>query len=99
MNEEIIAIASKELEITKKQINAVLSLLEQGNTVPFIARYRKEMTGSLDEVQIREIEERYNNLENIEKRKQEISLLIHEQRRLSDYLSKKFQQANKGQKL
>ena len=51
MNEEIIAIASKELEITKKQINAVLSLLEQGNTVPFIARYRKEATGGLDEDQ------------------------------------------------
>ncbi|MFR2767691.1 MAG: Tex-like N-terminal domain-containing protein [Thomasclavelia sp.] len=53
MNEEIIKIAAKELEITEKQINAVLELLEQGNTVPFIARYRKEATGGLDEDQIK----------------------------------------------
>ena len=44
MNEEIIKIAAKELEITEKQINAVLELLEQGNTVPFIARYRKAVS-------------------------------------------------------
>ena len=56
MNEEIIKIAAKELEITEKQINAVLELLEQGNTVPFIARYRKEATGGLDEDQIRNID-------------------------------------------
>ena len=47
----------------------VLDLLLDGNTVPFIARYRKEATGNLDEVQIREIEERYQYLENLEKRK------------------------------
>ena len=54
MNEDIIKIAAKELNITEKQIKAVLLLLEQGNTVPFIARYRKEATGGLDEDQIRD---------------------------------------------
>ena len=49
---------------TSKQIDTVLALLEDGNTVPFIARYRKDQTGSLDEVQIREIEERYRYLVN-----------------------------------
>ncbi|MCB5495926.1 Tex-like N-terminal domain-containing protein, partial [Mediterraneibacter gnavus] len=70
MNEEIIAIASKELEITKKQINAVLSLLEQGNTVPFIARYRKEATGGLDEDQIRNIDKYYQYQVSLLKRKE-----------------------------
>ena len=57
----------------------MLQLLQEGNTVPFIARYRKEMTNGLDEVQIREIEERYQYLENLEKRKQEVLRLIEEQ--------------------
>ena len=62
-----------------KQITTVLTLLNEGNTVPFIARYRKEMTGSLDEVQIREIEERYHYLQNLKKRKEEVLRLIEEQ--------------------
>ena len=76
-----------------------MTLLTDGNTVPFIARYRKEMTGSLDEVQIREIEERYNYLENLEKRKQEVLRLIDEQGKLTDELAKKIQQAVKVQKV
>ena len=82
-----------------QQINVVLTSLTDGNTVPFIARYRKEMTGSLDEVQIREIEERYNYLENLEKRKQEVLRLIDEQGKLTDELAKKIQQAVKVQKV
>jgi len=57
---------------SKKQLTTVLDLLAEGNTVPFIARYRKEMTGTLDEVQIREIEERHNYLTNLEKRKNDV---------------------------
>ena len=69
---------------TSKQIDIVLALLEEGNTVPFIARYRKDQTGSLDEVQIREIEERYRYLVNFEKRKDEVIRLIDEQEKLAD---------------
>ncbi|WP_455223719.1 Tex family protein [Granulicatella sp.] len=69
---------------TSKQIDTVLALLEDGNTVPFIARYRKDQTGSLDEVQIREIEERYRYLVNFEKRKDEVIRLIDEQEKFTD---------------
>jgi uncharacterized protein len=94
LNQEIIQLLNKELtDYRPQQINVVLTLLTDGNTVPFIARYRKEMTGSLDEVQIREIEERYNYLENLEKRKQEVLRLIDEQGKLTDELAKKIQQA------
>ena len=86
MNEEIIAIASKELEITKKQINAVLSLLEQGNTVPFIARYRKEATGGLDEDQIRNIDKYYQYQVSLLKRKEDVIRLIEEKGMLTDQL-------------
>ena len=56
MNQEIIKTISEELNVRVHQIEAVLSLLEEGNTVPFIARYRKEKTGALDEDQIRTID-------------------------------------------
>ena len=75
--ERSVALVKAELTQYKpKQIDTVLGLLQDGNTVPFIARYRKDQTGSLDEVQIREIEERQRYLENFEKRKEEISRLI-----------------------
>ena len=100
LNQEIIQLLNKELtDYRPQQINVVLTLLTDGNTVPFIARYRKEMTGSLDEVQIREIEERYNYLKNLEKRKQEVLRLIDEQGKLTDELAKKIQQAVKVQKV
>ncbi len=72
------------MQYSPKQIDTVLALLEDGNTVPFIARYRKDQTGSLDEVQIREIEERYRYLVNFEKRKDEVIRLIDEQEKLTD---------------
>ena len=100
LNQEIIQLLNKELTgYRPQQINVVLTLLTDGNTVPFIARYRKEMTGSLDEVQIREIEERYNYLENLEKRKQEVLRLIDEQGKLTEELAQKIQQAVKVQKV
>ena len=70
IEERALMIVKQELtQYLPKQIDIVLALLEEGNTVPFIARYRKDQTGSLDEVQIREIEERYRYLVNFEKRK------------------------------
>ena len=78
-------IVKQELnQYSPKQIDTVLALLEDGNTVPFIARYRKDQTGSLDEVQIREIEERHRYLVNFEKRKDEVIRLIDEQEKLTD---------------
>ncbi|MFC4771668.1 Tex family protein [Enterococcus hermanniensis] len=100
LNQAIIQLLNKELsDYRPQQINVALKLLSEGNTVPFIARYRKEMTGSLDEVQLREIEERYNYLENLEKRKQEVLRLIDEQGKLTEELAKKIQGAVKVQKV
>lgn len=99
LNQEIIQLLNKELtDYRPQQIKVVLNLLTEGNTVPFIARYRKEMTGTLDEVQIREIEERYNYLENLEKRKQEVLRLIDEQGKLTEELAKKSSKQSKYKK-
>ena len=65
VNQTIIPMLQQELPFKNNQIVKVLELLDEGNTVPFIARYRKEMTNGLDEVQIREIEERFTYLENL----------------------------------
>ena len=96
-NEEVVALLQKELTTYRsKQITTVLTLLNEGNTVPFIARYRKEMTGSLDEVQIREIEERYHYLQNLKKRKEEVLRLIEEQGKLTNRYSKSSKNATSG---
>lgn len=84
---------------TKKQITSVLNLLDDGNTVPFIARYRKEATDSLDEVQIREIEERHTYLTNLEKRKSDVLASIEEQGKLTPELEKEIKAANQMQRV
>ncbi|MCZ1577946.1 RNA binding protein S1 [Enterococcus faecium] len=100
LNQTIIQLVQKELsDYRPKQLTTVLNLLNEGNTVPFIARYRKEMTGSLDEVQIREIEERYAYLENLEKRKTEVIRLIDEQGKLTPELEAEIPQAVKMQQV
>ncbi len=94
MEEKVQLLLKNEFkEIQGKQIDAVLGLLKEGNTVPFIARYRKEATGSLDEVQIKDIQERFHYLENIEKRKSEVLRLIDEQGKLDDDLRLSIEQA------
>ncbi|MGX6961567.1 Tex family protein [Vagococcus xieshaowenii] len=94
------SILIKELNQYKpNQIKKVLELLAEGNTVPFIARYRKEATGSLDEVMIREIEERHQYITNLEKRREEVERLIHEQDKLTPELSKQILTATTMQKL
>ncbi len=100
LNQTIIQLVQKELsDYRPKQLTTVLNLLNGGNTVPFIARYRKEMTGSLDEVQIREIEERYAYLENLEKRKNEVIRLIDEQGKLTPELETEITQSVKMQQV
>lgn len=100
MNKELLSLLQQELnQYRPRQVEAVLTLLNDGNTVPFIARYRKEATGELDEVQIREIEERHHYLENLESRKEEVLRLIDEQGKLSSELKNKIVQADKMQQV
>ena len=86
MNQEIIKTISEELNVRVHQIEAVLSLLEEGNTVPFIARYRKEKTGALDEDQIRTIDKYYQYQVNLLKRKEDVIRLIDEKGMLNEKL-------------
>ena len=87
MKNKIIESLQKELNsFSLKQIETTLALLEEGNTIPFVARYRKEMTGSLDEVEIKTIQDRYQYLLNLSTRKEEVVRLIDEQDKLTDEL-------------
>ena len=95
MNQEIIETMSRELNITTKQVETVLTLLSEGNTVPFIARYRKEMTGALNEEEIRKIEEIYEYQNNLLKRKEDVIRLIDEKGMLTDELKKKIMDCTK----
>ena len=78
MNESIILEISKNLSIRKEQVESTLKMLEEGNTIPFIARYRKEVTGNLDEEQIKAIGEVYDYQVNLLKRKEDVIRLIEE---------------------
>ena len=86
MNKNIIDEIAKELNIKNSQVESVLSLLEDGNTIPFIARYRKEKTGSLDEEQIRKISEVYEYQVSLLKRKEDVIRLIDEKGLLTEEL-------------
>ncbi|MBE3102862.1 MAG: RNA-binding transcriptional accessory protein, partial [Bacilli bacterium] len=90
---------AKEITVRPAQAQQVIDLLEEGNTVPFIARYRKEATGSLDEVQIKAIEDRYRYIQQLEQRKEEVLRLIDEQGKLTEELSKGIQAASVLQRL
>ena len=95
MNETIIKELSLELSIKYSQIESVLKLLEEGATIPFIARYRKDVTGALDEESIRKIEERYQYQVNLEKRKEDIERLIDEKGLLTDEIKESIKKATK----
>ena len=84
---DIRSILQKEFKLRTVQINNVLELIDAGNTIPFIARYRKEMTGSLDDQVLRELNERYSYLKNLETRKQDVYRLIEEQGKMTDEIS------------
>ncbi len=95
MNDSIIKELSLELSITDKQIESVLKLLEEGATIPFIARYRKDVTGALDEETIRSIEEKYQYQVNLEKRKEDVERLIDEKGLLTDEIKASIKAATK----
>ncbi len=95
MNTEIIREITQELQVKQYQVEAVLKLLEDGNTIPFIARYRKEATGALDEEQIKSIEEVYSYQVNLLKRKEDVIRLIDEKGLLTDELKDEIMRSSK----
>lgn len=95
MNENIIKEISEELKIKDEQVSKTLELLMNGNTIPFIARYRKEMTGGLDEEQIRHISEVYDYQVNLLKRKEDVIRLIDEKGLLTEELKNTIMAATK----
>lgn len=87
------AIISKNLNIQERQVANTLKLLAEGATVPFISRYRKEMTGSLDEVSIQAIQEQFEKLTELQKRKESVLKSIDEQGKLTDEIKKRVEAA------
>ena len=95
MNEDVIKQIALELNIRVEQVKSTLKMLEDGNTIPFIARYRKEVTGNLDEEQIRSISEVYEYQVNLLKRKEDVIRLIDEKGLLTDKIKTEIMNASK----
>src|SRR5690554_3880806 len=93
MQQDHINKISVELSILPRQVKATVDLLDEGATVPFISRYRKELTGSLDEVAIAAIRDRINQLRDLDKRKDAILKSLKEQEKLTPELEQKVQEA------
>lgn len=98
-NIEMYELIAKELGLKPNQVKVTVELMEEGNTIPFIARYRKERTGELDEEQLRNISERYQYLKQLNQRREEILRLIDEQGKLTDELRAKIEKSTKLQEL
>lgn len=86
---DIIQILKEELQINRSQVEAAVKLIDEGNTIPFIARYRKEVTGSLNDEVLRNLDERLKYLRNLEERKEQVIHSIREQEKLTPELEKK----------
>lgn len=99
LTKDIHTVIAKELGVRPKQVAAAVELLDAGNTVPFIARYRKEATGSLEDEQLRQLEDRLAYLRNLVKRQEEILGKIEEQGKLTDALRTAIEKATKLQEL
>lgn len=99
LTKDIPAVIARELKVRPKQVEAAIGLLDDGNTVPFIARYRKEATGSLEDEQLRSLEERLTYLRNIVKRQEDIIGKIEEQGKLTSELRSAIEKAVKLQDL
>ena len=95
MDLELIKQISIENNLNEKKVEIVLRLLEEGNTIPFIARYRKEATGAMDEESIKKIEEAYSYQQNLKKRKEDVIRLIEEKDLMTDELREKINKATK----
>ena len=84
---------AEELKIKEWQVESVIKLIDEGNTIPFIARYRKEAHGSLDDEQLRNLSERLTYLRNLEEKKQQVLASIEEQGKLTEELKKQILEA------
>ena len=91
---QILDILSKEFDLDEGQIEKTINLIDEGNTIPFIARYRKEVTGGLSDTVLRNLDERLKYLRNLEDRKNEVLRLIEEQGKLTDELKKEIEDAD-----
>ncbi|UJW56588.1 RNA-binding transcriptional accessory protein [Bacillus sp. A116_S68] len=96
---ELLALVAAKVELQERRIKSVIELAEEGNTVPFIARYRKEMTGGMDEDQIRQVLEGWEYANSLAKRKEEVIRLIDEQEKLTPELKRDIEKATKLQEL
>ena len=92
LTEHSIQLLSTSLQLTRKQILNTIALLEDGATIPFISRYRKEMTNGMDEVQLAELKEQYDKLIELIKRKETILKSITEQEKLTPDLQKRIEE-------
>lgn len=90
---DILSKLSEELKLPQKQIDATVKLIDEGNTIPFIARYRKEVTGSLDDTVLRTLSDRLNYLRNLDKRREEVRVSILEQDKLTPEISEALDRA------
>ena len=90
---DILQIIADELNVKYKQVENAVNLIDEGNTIPFIARYRKEVTGGLSDETLRDLGERLNYLRNLENRKEEVKNSIEEQGKLTDEIVKALQNA------
>ena len=86
---DIIRTITEELQVKTWQVEAAVKLIDEGNTIPFIARYRKEATGSLNDEQLRDLFERLNYLRNLEEKKEQVLATIEEQGALTEELRAK----------
>src|SRR5665811_232414 len=99
MNTTILSIIAQNLNIKETQVTSTINLLDEGGTVPFISRYRKERTGSLDEVQILQIKELNKKFTELEKRKETVLKTIDEQEQLTPDLKKRIENCFDGVEL
>ena len=101
MNDQthLMELVAKELQLKQAIVQQVIKLLDEGNTVPFIARYRKEATGGLDEVQIKDIQDHWQYAVQLAERKEEVIRLIDEQGKLTEELQKNIEAATKLQRV
>ena len=90
---DIAGVLASEFGIKRKQVENTIALIDEGNTIPFIARYRKEATGALSDEVLRTLDERLAYLRNLEERKEEVLRLIDEQGKLTEELENEIEKA------
>ena len=90
---DILKVIQKELNVKLSQVEAAVQLIDEGNTIPFIARYRKEVTGSLNDEQLRQLDERLTYLRNLEEKKAQVLAAIEEQGKLTEELKREIEEA------